>query len=198
MYSMQGSLRYEFYDSHCETALPYLAVPNLLFELAECECTEHISRIIAHILANEHSELRPCMHSTNCSVPHNLRFGRAKSRFAATKSDTFGSYLQFKPLFIQINSLVIEIWCMLCSRMYYMYMQQYLLCSTRLNSGKMHERFVDRNIDILGTRAGNMLSIPVSCAQRCLSVRFSATKSAVLQIWHCWIWHWAWLHAYKA
>jgi hypothetical protein len=30
MYSMQGLLRYELYDSHFETVLPYLAVLNLL------------------------------------------------------------------------------------------------------------------------------------------------------------------------
>jgi len=29
---MQGSLRYEFYDSHFETVLPYLAVLNLLLK----------------------------------------------------------------------------------------------------------------------------------------------------------------------
>jgi hypothetical protein len=29
-YSMQGLLRYEFYDSHFATVLPYLAVLNLL------------------------------------------------------------------------------------------------------------------------------------------------------------------------
>jgi len=32
MYSMQGSLWYEFYDSHFETVLPYLAVLNLLLK----------------------------------------------------------------------------------------------------------------------------------------------------------------------
>jgi len=29
---MQGSLRYEFYDSHFKTVLPYLAVLNLLLK----------------------------------------------------------------------------------------------------------------------------------------------------------------------
>jgi len=45
-----------------KTVSPYLAVlESDSFKLAECECTKHISRITAHILANGHSTLEACV-----------------------------------------------------------------------------------------------------------------------------------------